>query len=175
MLALLLSLIAPFSMGGQYAKIKHISAETADGLTVKVWVEPQVVKFGQEVVIHYKIENHSPQKIYLVHESKPEVVVERGTISVGAPMPIPADHGDYDYTYSEIKAGGSYQGRLIIAGDSYNEARSWRLEVALGYVRDITGLKRDSDAKAEPTTLRGRLSSQVEVVWLSGLRVDTLR
>jgi hypothetical protein len=56
MLALLLSLIAPFSMGGQYAKIKHISAETADGLTVKVWVEPQVVKFGQEVVIHYKIE-----------------------------------------------------------------------------------------------------------------------
>src|SRR5262245_64457987 len=53
-LALLPSI--PKSIQGQYAQVKHITAKTAEGVSVSIWVDNQTVKFGQDVVVKYKID-----------------------------------------------------------------------------------------------------------------------
>jgi hypothetical protein len=96
-------------------------------------------------------------------------------MSVGSPLPIPTHHGGYEYHFNEIARGKNYQGRLVIPGSSYKEGGPWRVEVAIGYVNDITGLNRKLGPTEDPLPLRGALNSRLEVVWLSGLRVDTLK
>jgi hypothetical protein len=141
-LALLLSF--PKRIQGQYAEIKHITAKNAEGVSVSIWVDNQIVKFGQDVVVKYKVDNLSRKTIYLVHEKNLHFSARSGLISIGSPPPFLIGHGEFDYSFTEIIKGKSYQGRLTVPGNSYREARSWRVEVALGYVDDITDLDQGS-------------------------------
>ena len=95
---------------GQYAKVKHIVAKTSEGVSVSVWVDHQTFRFGQDVVVKYKVDNFSPKTIYLVHEKKLDFVAKNGTISIGSPDPFPIGHGGFDYSFTKIIKGKSYRG-----------------------------------------------------------------
>lgn len=172
-LALLLSF--PESIQGQYAKVKHITAKNAEGVSVSIWVDNQIVKFGQDIVVKYKVDNLSRKTIYLVHEKNLHFSARSGPISIGSPSPFPIGHGEFDYSFTEIIKGKSYQGRLTVPGNSYQETGAWRIEVALGYVDDITDLDQESIRTRDPGFLRGTLSNRMEVVWLGNLQVDILK
>jgi hypothetical protein len=172
---LLIVSLASVAVHGQYARVKRINAEIDDGILISIWVDNQAVKFGEDVVIHYKVDNRGTKTIYLVQEDIPSVTAENGTMSVGSPLPIPTHHGGYNYHFNEIEREKNYQGRLVIPGSSYKEGGPWRVEVAIGYVNNITGLNRKPGPTEDPVILRGALNSRLEVVWLSGLRVDTLK
>ncbi len=172
-LALLLSF--PKSIQGQYAQVKHITAKTAEGISVSIWVDNQTVKFGRDVVVKYKIDNLSRKTIYLVHEKKLNFEARNGIISIGSPSPIPIGHGGFDYSFTEITKGKSYQGHLTVPGNSYQETGAWRIEVALGYVDDITDLDQESVRTRDPAFVRGTLSNRLEIVWLGNLQVDILK
>src|SRR5262245_5634475 len=124
-LALLLSY--PKNLQGQYAKIKYITAKTAEGVSVSIWIESQIVRFGQDVVVKYKFDNLSSKTIYLVHEKRLNVQAENGIISIGSPSPYPINHGGFDYSFTEIISGKSHQGRLTVPGSSYQGTGPWRI------------------------------------------------
>ncbi|MGH9768146.1 MAG: hypothetical protein ACREAB_11980 [Blastocatellia bacterium] len=172
-LTLLLSF--PNRSQGQYAKVKHIVAKTSEGVSVSVWVDHPTVKFGQDVVVKYKIDNLSLKAIYLVHEKELNLEVKNGTMSIGSPSPFPIGHGGFDYSFTKVAKGKSYQGHLTVPGDSYQGTGPWRIEVALGYVEDITDLDRNSVSSRDPAFLRGTLNERLKVVWIGNLRVDILK
>jgi hypothetical protein len=167
-------LFGPIQTSGQYAMVKRVSAETAEGIVFGVWVEHQTAAFRQPITIHFEVENRSARRIYLVREDSPYVVAERGTISIGAPIPSPIGHGGYDYSFHKIERGKPYQGQLVIAGDKYNEARSWLIQVEFGYVNNIDGLDRKLAPNEDPAILRGRLYSRLVTVVLGGLRIEAV-
>ena len=174
MLTFLVLFILPIRVSGQYAMVKQINAETAEGLLINVWVERQTVKVGQDIVIHYKIENGSAKTLYLIHQDVPDIMAERATIRVGAPLPSPDSHGGYDYSFTKIERGKSHQGRLIVSGDKYDEVRPWFIEVGFAYVTNVTGLNRRLRSNEDPVVLRGALFSRAVTLLLGGLTVNVV-
>lgn len=64
---------------------------------------------------------------------------------------------------------------MTVPGDSYQETGPCRVEIALGYVYDITDLNQHSVGSVDPAFLRGTLSKRLKVVWIGNLRVDILK
>lgn len=172
-LTLLLSF--PTKSQGQYAKVQHIVAKTSEGVSISIWVDKQIVKFGQDVVVRYKIDNFSAKTIYLVHEKEIDLEVEDGIMSIGSPTPFPIGHGRFDYSFTKVLKGKNYQGKLTVPGDRYKGTGPWRIEVALGYIDDISDLDQDSINSRDPAFLRGTLNERLKVVWIGNLRVDILK
>jgi hypothetical protein len=126
-------------------------------------------------VVKYKVDNFSPKTIYLVHQKKLDFVVENDTITISSPSPIPNGHDGFDYSFTKIIKGKNYQGSLTVPGDSYQETGPYRVNIALGYIDDLTDLDQHSIGSRHPAFLRGALRKQLEFVWIGNLRVDILK
>lgn len=170
-LCLLLFVIVAYA-SGQYAEVRKITAQTADGLVVSVWVEPHAVKFGQEIVIHYRAENRGNKTIYLVHENPPNIVAEPDTIIIGAPLPMPIEHGEYNFSFTKIDRGKPHQGIFTIPPTVYDKVGPWRIRTGFGYVTDITGLNRQLKSDEDPAVLKGPLNERLKTLQLGSIIVE---
>lgn len=160
---------------GQDAIVRRISGETADGVLFTLWGERQTVTFGQDVIVNYQVENRSRRTIYLVQKGAPEMVSDRSVITIETPRPLPIHHGDYDYTFTEVRQGSTQRGQVTIPKEMFDVDGVWRVEVGLGYVTDITGLNRRLGATDDPAPLRSLLDSRIETVLLGRLSIEVVR
>jgi hypothetical protein len=156
----------------EYAKVKRISAQTADGIVLNVWVEPQEVKFGQDIVVHYKAENRSTRIIYLVHENPPDIVAEHDTIVIGVPLPWPIEHGEYNFSFTKVKPRRNHQGILTIPRTKYDMPGPWHINIGFGYVTDIAGIDRQLRPGEDPAILKVPLSERLKTLRLGSLTVN---
>ena len=174
-LALVALFALPTHIRGQSVAVKRINAETAEGLLISIWIENQTVGFGQDITIYYKVENRSAQTVYLISQDTPDIVAERATIRIGAPVPLADSHGGYDYNFTKIERGRAHQGRLTVSSDKYGQARPWFVEIGFAYVTDITGLNRRLRPNEDPVALRGALSLRALTLLLGRLTVDVIK
>jgi hypothetical protein len=156
---------------GQYDMVKRISAETADKLVFTVAVDQQVLTFGKDTILNYTVKNNSSKVIHLVWEKSLSFDTEGESILVEAPIPVPVDHGDYEYSFTKIDSGKEYKGQIIIPSKIYTKYDVWPIETAFGYVTDITGLNRRLRPNEDPANLRGLLYSRLKVVLVGKLSV----
>lgn len=170
---LLFVTITPAS--SQYAEVRKISAQTADGLVLIVWVEPQSVIFGEEIVIHYRAENRGSKTIYLVHENPPDIMAETDTIIIGEPLPMPIEHGKYNFNFTKIDRGRSYLGTLSVPRTIYDKVGPWRIKAGFGYVTDITGLNRQLKPDEAPSVLRGPLNERLKTLQVGSVTVEVTK
>lgn len=174
-LCLLLFVIVAYA-SGQYAEVRKITAQTADGFVLSVWVEPQAVKFGQEIVIHYRAENRGNKTIYLVHENPPDIGAKAYyTIIIGAPNPYPIEHGEYNFSFTRIDRGRSYQGEFTIPHTIYDRVGQWRIETGFGYVTDITGLNRQLKPGEDPAVLKAPLDERLKTLHVGNITVEVAK
>ena len=157
---------------GQYSLVKKVNVETQDGLVFGASVEQQSIDYGQNVIVHYRVRNNSRSVVYLVHQTSPEFDTAGGVILIQAPIPAPVGHGGYDYSFSRIEPAGEYKGRISIPSKQYDKADIWPIEIAFGYVRNVTGLNRRLRDGEDPAGLRGLLSSRIRTVVAGSLSVE---
>lgn len=172
-LTLLILFVVPAQMS-QDSMVKQISAVTADGLVFSVWVERQTVRYGQDIIVHYKVENRSAKTIYLVRDNTSEPIAERGTILLQEPFVSLGGHEGYDYSFTRVERGKIHQGQLTISRERYVEARPWRIDVGFGYVSDIAGLARPLAQGEDPLPLKALLNSRIKTLSLGSLRTEVL-
>lgn len=155
--------------------VKRATAETNDGLQIRLWVTKQIVKLDEDAILYYQISNRSRRAIYLVLESPPKIMIEGRTILIAPPMVTPVGHGEYNFSFIKIDRGKSYRGQFTIPGGKYGEERDWDIEVGFGYVTDIAGLNRRLNPGEDPARLRGLLNSRMTVTGLNGINIRTKR
>jgi hypothetical protein len=159
-------------VNAQYGRVRYVTAGTADRVVFGVKVEQQVVASATDVVLFYTVTNNGSKPIYLVHEKSPRFENEDGIVLVEAPIPIPTGHGGYDYTFTKIAPKKTYKNQIFIPGRMFKSYDVWPLEVAFGYVTDITGLNRRLNKGEDPAALRGLLNSRMTTVAVGKLSVE---
>jgi hypothetical protein len=173
-LAFLVLLTLPGSTFGQDASVRRATANTSDGLTFDVWVNRSTVRYGQDIMIQFKVENHSNKRIYLVRDKTSDIVIERDNILFPRPFVPTGGHEGYDYSFAMVDRGGSYRGRLTISKNRYKEVQPWRISVGFGYVTEIRGLNRQLRPGEDPLPLKSLLSSRLETLLICNLKVEVV-
>jgi hypothetical protein len=171
---LLFSLVVT-SINGQEAKVKRVMAATSDGLMFSAWVVHQSINSGRDIVIYYRVDNHSGKTIYLVRDNTSKTVIEDDAIVFPRPFVPIGGHEEYNYSFTKVARGSSYRGQLNVSRDEYKEAQSWRVDVGLGYVTHITGLTPRPDQINDPAPFKSLLGSRIQTLLLSGLSVEVKR
>jgi hypothetical protein len=175
LVAILLFTLGAIPLNGQEAKEERVTATTPDGLIFSAWVTSQRINSGRDIVIYYRVDNHSEKTIYLVHDKTARAVVEDDAIIFPRPFVPIGGHEDFlNYNFTKVARGGSYDGQLSVSRDEYKEAQSWRVAVGLGYVTDITGLKPRPEQISDPAPFKALLASRLQTLQLTGLSVEVL-
>ncbi len=175
LVTILLFSLAATPINGQEAKVKRITAATSDGLMFSAWVMRQSINSGRDIIIYYRVDNHSRKPIYLVRDNTSKTVIEDDAIVFPRPFVPVGGHEEYNYSFTKVAQGGSYHGQLNVSRDEYKEAQSWRIDVGLGYVTDITGLTPRPDQIDDPAPFKSLLDSRIQTLLLSGLSVEVKR
>lgn len=173
-LALLVLLLTPGKLIGQDARISQATAKTPDGLLFSVWVNTQRPRYGQDIIVHFKVTNRSAKPIYLVHDNTSKLVIDRESIVIPRPLVLVGGHEGYDYSFTRVAVGKTYYGQLVISKNEYKETQEWRIDVGFGYVSDITGLNRQLGREEDPSPLKGLLSDRLETLRLCGIWVNVI-
>lgn len=161
-------------VNGQDAKIKRATAETSASLVFSVWVMRQNIKSGQDIVIYYRVDNHSPKTIYLVRDNTSKTVIEDDTIIFPSPIVSVGGDENFDYSYTKVTHGSSYRGQLKVSKAEYKEAQSWRINVGFGYVTDITGLNPRPEQITDYLPFKSLLAARIQILLLSSLIVKVV-
>lgn len=172
--AVLVLFVVPAGTSAHDSMVKRISAETADNLVFNIWLERETVRPGQDIIVHYSVENRSAQAVYLVRDNTARPIAERGTILLQEPFVSLGGHEGYDYSFTKIDRGKRYENQLIIPKESY-QAQPWRIDVGFGYVTDITGLDRQVGHGEDPSPMKVQLHSRIKTLSLGSLGIEVLR
>lgn len=144
------------------------------GLVFRVQVIRQVVAFGEDLKLRFNARNSSHRPIYLVQKKPASFNTEGGAILLEAPLPIPIEHGDYNYTFTRIGRGREFSGQIIIPRKTYTDFDVWPIEIAFGYVTDFTGLDKRLGPNHDPAVLRGLLYSRLKIVSVGTVSVKVV-
>jgi len=177
LVAILVFSITPTQINGleKEARVKHVTAATSDGLMFSAWVMRQSINSGRNIVIYYRVENHSQTPIYLVRDNTSKTVIKDDSIVFPTPYVPLGGHEEYNYSFTKVARGGSYRGQLKVSRDEYKEAQSWSVSVGFGYVTDITGLNPLLDQINDPAPFKSLLNSRIQTLLLSDLSVEVKR
>lgn len=157
------------------SKEERVTAATPDGLVFSAWVMNHSIDPGRDIVIYYKVDNHSRKTIHLVHDNTARAVIEDNAIIFPRPFVPVGGHEEYNYNFTKVARGDSYSGQLSVSRAEYKEAQSWRVAVGLGYVTDIRGLTAPPEQIDDPAPLKSLLASRLQTLQLNGLSVEVLR
>jgi hypothetical protein len=170
----LLLLLVPLHISGQDEKSPSVTIPTPDGLSFTAWVDRQKVRFGQDIIINYRVDNGSNKPIYLVHDGTAYTVIEDDQIVFPEPLVLIGGHEAYNYSFKKVKSGGSIDGEFIVSRDEYKAAQAWHVKVGFGYVTDIRGLTPQPDEALDPAPYKARLDSRIQTLQLSSLKVEVI-
>jgi hypothetical protein len=167
-------LLTTQSIHGQFAKVRRVSAQTADGVIFSAWLADAEIKKGTDIIIRYKVLNRSARAVYLVHTEADKVILDGDAIVVAPPISGPDSYGRYDYAFTSMKSGTAYEGRIVIAASQYpNDAdkknRPLRIRTYLAYLTDIAGLNRRLQPGEDPSELRTSLFLRAKIVAMGEL------
>jgi hypothetical protein len=173
-LSFVVCVILPFIAFGQavaqYATVKRISAETANGIRITAWTTRQSWTSRQDVTIFYEVTNRSNRAIYLVRKSgELETFIDGDALVIPIPLPYPEGHGGYDYTFARVHPGSTHKGYLNIPAGRFNREQTWLINVNFGFVTNIKGLNRKLEPNEDPATLRAQLAKRILLLGVNGL------
>lgn len=168
------TILLPLRLDAQSdARIRRATALTSENVIFEVWVNRQIVKFGREISVNYKVTNKSLKTIYLVTQNiDDKIVVEDDKIFLPSPFVLVSNHDAYDYSFKAIKGGTNLTGRFSISASKYGDSQQSLILVGFGYVFDITGLTPKRTEIRDPIPYKALLSSRLRTLELGGLYIE---
>jgi hypothetical protein len=161
------------TQGQSDALIKRGSIETASGIRFSVWLNHQLIKQNQSTKLNFSVENRSPRTIYLAwSENNLSTVMDCNFNLHIYPSQMEGDlgHSETKFKFIKVGKGKVYKGELAIPITAYPNSDTYSIAISLGYVTDITGLKRHFGE--DPIRFNALFESRIKYFELGGLTVD---
>ena len=163
----------PSAYGQDEALVKKISSETADGIRFSGWINRQTIRRNQNTIVNLLVENRSPRTIYLawrVGDLYTNIDCDYRLHLYPSHVERDVGHDTTKFIFVKVRKGQVYRGALTIPITAYDKSRTYWIDISLGYVTDISGLKRQPGE--DPARFNGLFNSRIEYVGLGGLGVD---
>lgn len=167
-------LLLPYTTLGQDARVNRVTVTTAEGLFFSAWVNKQTVSYGKDILVNFSLNNRSSKAVFLVRDNTSKIVIERDSIVIPRPFVLIGGHEDYDFSFTRVAAGATYQGHVAVSQKDYQTAQEWRLDLGLGYIHDIRGLNKRLRDGEDPAPYKARLRDRLTTLQLCGVWVKVL-
>lgn len=174
--AVVLSLLTFTSAAqAQFTIVEHASVRTGDKIMFSIRLERQSILLGQDIRVHYQVDNHSRRTIYLVKKDETEfqVIDNYRTIEILPPYPSPIGHGGFDFKFTKIAPQTRHRGSILISGKLPDRDGLWSINMGFAYIKNIAGLVPKPPSGTDPAPWRGLLYSRMEGVSVGKLTVQT--
>jgi hypothetical protein len=161
------------SAGRTFAPIKKVSSETTNAIRFSGWIKNQAIKGKQNTVVNFSGENRSPRRIYLAWRAGNLYTdIDCGFKLHLYPSHLERDvgHDITEFKFVKVGKGKIYRGVMTVPITAYSDSRTYWVDVALGYVTNISGLKRQ--AGDGPARFNGLFNSRIISVGPGRLVVD---
>lgn len=172
--ALLFLLGLTFEIHAQFnnAIILKVSSESSDKLRFSVWAETTEINLGQSITINYSVENKSTKMFYLVKGKENKVRLFGENMLVESPSALPTNHGDFDFTFVQIKPKKKIFGQVVIPKEKIESEGILPITLGFGYVENISGIDRKLHKGEDPFPLRSELEKRIKRLYVGDLGVN---
>jgi len=154
------------------AIILKVSSESSDRLRFSIWAETSEINLGQNIIINYSIENRSAKSYYLVKGNENRIRLFGENMLVEPPSALPTNHGDFDFTFIQIKPKKKIFGQVIIPKEKIESEGILPISIGFGYVEYIAGIDRKLNKGEDPFPLRSELEKRIKRLYLGDLGVN---
>jgi hypothetical protein len=154
------------------AVILKASSESNDNLRFSIWVDKSEVNLGESITINYSIENKSNKTFYLVKSKENRIRLFGENMLVEAPSALPTSHGDFDFTFVQIKPKKKIAGQVLIPKEKIQTECVLPITLGFGYVESIVGIDRKLSKGEDPFPLRSELEKRIKRLYIGDLGIN---
>lgn len=154
------------------AVVLNASLETTDKLRFSIWTQKSEIDLGQNITVDYSVENRSSRTFYLVKDKSYRIRIFGENMIVEAPSALPTNHGDFDFTYIQIKPKKRILGQIEIPKEKIESEGVLPISIGFGYVDNINGIDQTLKAGDDPFPLRSGLEKRIKRLYIGDLGVS---